>query len=129
MISSLFTKWGLFRSYWVLLKLVMMVPATFFLLQHRRPIDLLAGAAETSGVLGVDLFGARREMVIDAVAALVVLLLLTVLSVYKPRGLTPYGQWKQDEQRPDVATVDAATSTAQGIVDERDDNGVRPATL
>jgi hypothetical protein len=54
---------------------------------------------QRSGVFGMDLFGARREMVIDATAALVVLLVLTVLSVYKPRGLTPYGKRKQDDQR------------------------------
>ena len=35
------------------------------------------------------------------------------LSVYKPRGMTPYGQRKQDEQRNDVSLEDAATNTAQ----------------
>lgn len=32
-------------------------------------------------------------------AALVVLLVLTALSVYKPQGMTPYGWRKQHEQR------------------------------
>jgi hypothetical protein len=99
MISSLFTKWGLFRYYWVLMKLVMTILATLALLVHTQPINLLVGVAAKTGVLGMDLFGARREMVIASAAALVVLLVVTVLSVYKPRGLTPYGQRKQDEQR------------------------------
>jgi len=61
-------------------------------------------------------------------AALVVLLVLTVLSVYKPRGMTPYGQRKQYEQRKDVTVVDAATDQAQGIVRELEGNGVHAAT-
>lgn len=98
-ISSLFTKWGLFRYYWVLMKLVITVLATLILLVHTQPINLLAGVAARTAVLGSNLSGAQREMVIASAAALVVLLVLTVLSVYKPRGLTPYGQRKQDEQR------------------------------
>jgi hypothetical protein len=34
-----------------------------------------------------------------AVLALLVLLVATVLAIYKPRGLTPYGRRKQREQR------------------------------
>ncbi len=34
-----------------------------------------------------------------AVAALLLLLVATTLSVYKPRGVTPYGWRKQQEQR------------------------------
>jgi hypothetical protein len=36
---------------------------------------------------------------LHAVLALLVLLVATVLAVYKPRGLTPYGLRKQREQR------------------------------
>jgi hypothetical protein len=36
---------------------------------------------------------------LHAVLALLVLLVATVLAVYKPRGMTPYGQRKQREQR------------------------------
>ena len=107
-ISSLFTRWGLFRYYWVLLKLVITVLATFILLVHTQPIDLLASTAAKTAVLGPELYGAKREMVIASAAALGVLLVLTVLSVYKPRGMTPYGQRKQDEQRQGVAAGTAA---------------------
>jgi hypothetical protein len=34
-------------------------------------------------------------MVVDAAAALFVLLVATVLAIYKPKGLTPYGWRKQ----------------------------------
>ncbi len=107
-VSSLFTRWGLFRYYWVLLKLVITILATLVLLLHTQFIDFLAGAAAKTAVLGPALSGAQREMVIASAAALVVLLVLTVLSVYKPRGVTPYGQRKLDEQRPGVAAGAAA---------------------
>lgn len=107
-VSSLFTRWGLFRYYWVLLKLVITVLATLVLLVHTQFIDFLAGAAAKTAVLGADLRGAQREIVIASGAALGVLLALTVLSVYKPRGMTPYGQRKLDEQRQEVAAGEAA---------------------
>ncbi len=106
-VSSLFTKWGLFRYYWVLIKLVITVAATYGLLEHATLVNRLGGVATRTAVLGSNLAGAQQSLVTDAAGGLVVLLLLTVLSVYKPRGLTPYGQRKQDEQRQgDIASHD-----------------------
>lgn len=129
MVSSLFTRWGVFRSYWVLLKLVVTLLATIVLLIHTQPIDLLARVAAKTAVVGADLHGAQLEMVIASSAAMMVLLVLTVLSVYKPRGMTPYGQQKQDEQRKDVTPTDAAIDAAQGITHELEDNGIQAATF
>ena len=39
------------------------------------------------------------QLVADAGAAVLALLVVTTLSVYKPRGMTAYGRRKQDEQR------------------------------
>jgi hypothetical protein len=129
LVSSLGTKWGLFRYYWVLLKLVITLLATIVLLIHTQPIDLLASVAAKTAVLSADLQGAQLDMVIASSASIMVLLVLTVLSVYKPRGMTRYGQRKQDEQRQGVAAVDAANDQAQGIVQELEDNGVHAATF
>src|SRR6266568_6149813 len=64
-VSSLFTKWGLFRYYWVLMKLVITILATLVLLVHTTKfIDRLAGVAATIGVFGMDLFGDRQEAII-----------------------------------------------------------------
>src|SRR5262245_44492407 len=41
-ISSLGTRWGLFRYYWVLLKFAITILATLILLVHTQPIELLA---------------------------------------------------------------------------------------
>lgn len=98
-ISSLFTKWGLFRYYWVLMKLVITIVATLILLVHMQPIELLARVTATTAVAGASLQSQQLQMVVASSLALVVLLVLTVLSVYKPRGMTPYGVRKQDEQR------------------------------
>lgn len=43
--------------------------------------------------------GMRIQMVAYAIATLVVLIVLTVLSVYKPQGVTPYGWGKQLGER------------------------------
>ena len=128
-VSSLGTKWGLFRYYWVLMKLVITILATLVLLIHTQPIDLLASVAAKTTVLGASLHSQQLLMVVASSVALVVLLVLTALSVYKPRGMTRYGQRKQYEQRQDVAAVEVATDQAQGIVHELEGNGVHAAAF
>lgn len=99
LVQSLFTEWGLFRHYWVLIKFLMTIPATVLLLIHMRPIGHLARhVAETTLARG-DLAGMRIQLVADAGAAILVLLVATGLSVYKPQGITPYGRRKQHEER------------------------------
>jgi hypothetical protein len=107
-VSSLGTKWGLFRYYWVLLKLVTTIVATLILLVHTQPIELLAGVAAKRSVSGADLHQQQLLLVIASGAALVVLLVLTTLSVYKPRGMTRYGQRQLDGQRQELAAGAAA---------------------
>jgi hypothetical protein len=96
-ISSLGTPWGLFRHYWVLVKLLLTVVATLVLLVHMQPISLLGAEATktTSTLSSADLHGMRNLLVTAAAATVVVLLVLTTLSVYKPRGMTRYGWRKQ----------------------------------
>lgn len=86
LVQSLGTTWGLLRHYWVLVKLVMTVLATALLLVHMQVADRVAGAAAQSALAGADLVGMRVQLVADAGAALVVLLVAVTLSVYKPRG-------------------------------------------
>jgi hypothetical protein len=93
-VSSLGTGWGLLRSYWVLVKLLITPFATVILLVHTQPIELLAEAAARARIFDADLHQAQILMVVASSTALVTLLVLTTLSVYKPRGLTPYGARK-----------------------------------
>lgn len=96
LIESLLTPWGLFRHYWLIAKLVLTTLATIVLLAHTQPIGLLAHAA-AHGTLGADLDSVRVQLMVDAAAALFVLVVATVLAIYKPRGLTRYGWRKQHE--------------------------------
>jgi len=90
-VQSLGTTWGLLRHYWVLIKLVLTVVSTVVLLIHTRPVGLMAHESAAMNLGGGDLVQARVQLIVAGAAAVVVLLLATVLSIYKPRGVTRYG--------------------------------------
>ncbi len=101
LLQALGTDWGLFRHYWVLMKFMLTLGATALLLLHQ--FTAVAAAAERAagapsgmrpavGQLGVQLVG-------DAGAAMLVLLVITAISIYKPWGRTRYGQRKLEEER------------------------------
>jgi hypothetical protein len=99
LIQSLGTEWGLFRHYWVLAKLLITVLATIILLAHTQPIGLLASVAREMELSSAAVGRLQIQLVGDAGAALLALLVNVTLSVYKPRGMTQYGRRKQHEQR------------------------------
>jgi hypothetical protein len=101
-VQSLGTTWGMFRHYWVIAKLVLTVPASAILLLHMRPISHLANVVAAGPMTADDERRLRIQLVANAGAALFVLIVTTVLSIYKPRGLTPYGQRKQRAERQPV---------------------------
>ncbi|MGH3992733.1 MAG: DUF2269 domain-containing protein, partial [Pseudonocardiaceae bacterium] len=94
-VNALGTPWGLFRHYWVLMKLLLTLFATTVLLLETQTISYLAEVA-ASGADPRELPGSLGH----SIGGLVVLLITTILSVYKPRGLTRYGWGKQHAQRP-----------------------------
>jgi len=99
-IQALGTPWGLFRHYWVLVKLVLTVFATIVLLVKMALIGEAARMAAETPLPLADLRVAGNELVVHAAGGLLVLLVLAALSVYKPQGMTSYGQRKQQAQRP-----------------------------
>ena len=98
-VQSLGSKWGLFRHYWILAKLLINVVASIVLLLYMQTLSFLADEAAETSSPGADL-GALRDPspVLHAGAALLLLLVATTLAVYKPQGMTPYGQRKQRRQ-------------------------------
>jgi len=106
LVMSLGTKWGLFKHYWVLIPLVLTIFATVVLLTRLEPISLLAGIAAEAD--SADLLALEADL-LHPVGGLLVLLVIQVMNVYKPRGLTPYGWRNQQEQRTVRQPVDAAT--------------------
>jgi hypothetical protein len=100
-VQSLGTPWGLFRHYWVLIKFVITVFATYVLWGYTSTLTGLADAAAAQATLSGDDLGMLRSpsVVVHSGVALLLLLVTTTLSVYKPRGMTRYGQRKQRQQR------------------------------
>jgi len=113
-VSSMGTKWGLLRHYWVVLKLLITIACVAILLVHTQPISVLAAAAEKMAVLTADLRAPQVMMVVASCAALPVLVLLTALSVYKLRGMTPYGAREQGDSGAG-ADGDSTVSTPQWV--------------
>ena len=98
LVISLGTNWGLFRHYWVLISLLLTVIATVVLLAETQTISYFADTAADPTTSGEDLRTLGSTLV-HSVGGTVVLLVILVLNVYKPRGMTRYGWRKQQEQR------------------------------
>lgn len=95
LVQALGSRWGLVRHYWVLVKLLLNLVAIAVLLLYMQTLTVLADAATQTRSTG-DLSGLQNPSpVAHAGAALLLLLVATTLSVYKPQGLTRYGQRDQ----------------------------------
>jgi uncharacterized membrane protein len=93
LVMSLGTVWGVFRHYWVAFKLLIAVFATIVLLIYMGTFRFMAAVAADPSV---DLAMVRNASpMLHAVLAVLLLLVATVLAVYKPQGMTPYGWRKQ----------------------------------
>jgi hypothetical protein len=100
LVQSLGTTWGLFRHYWVVFKLLINVFATLVLLMYMQTLDNFASvAAETTLSSGGPTALRDPSPVLHSVLALLLLLVASTLAVFKPRGMTKYGQRKRDEHR------------------------------
>lgn len=93
-VQSLGTKWGLLRHYWVVVKLVLTLLATAALFLHQT--TAIAEAAKLAAAAAVPLLQSGRlhelgvQLLADSCLALLVLLIVTMIAVYKPWGLVGY---------------------------------------
>ena len=85
-LQALGTKWGLFKHYWIVVKLFLTIAATIVLLLHMQPISYLAGVAADASFSNTQELGLRIQLIADAGAAILVLLAIITISVYKPWG-------------------------------------------
>ena len=98
--NALGTSWGLFRHYWVLVKLLLTIVATGILMLEAPKISQMADAAAV--------ISDPRELpgsLPHSIGAILFLFVITVLALYKPRGMTRYG-WRKRHERP-IASANA----------------------
>jgi hypothetical protein len=113
LLMSLGTEWGLVRHYWIIVKLVITVLATILLLVHMQPVSHLARAVAEETLARGEMAGLRLQLVANAGAALVALLIATALSIYKPRGTTRFGR---DQRQSDGSRSAPAAAGASRTV-------------
>ena len=112
LVISLGTSWGLFRHYWVLISLGLTVLATVILVLHMPSVSSSASIArEADGARLIQLGGDLAH----AVGGLAVLLTVSVLNIYKPQGLTPYGWRKQQEGASTTSRTDGRGRTLANV--------------
>lgn len=97
LVMALGTKWGLIRHWWVLISFVLTVLATVVLLSEAGVVTRSAATAAASTTAAE--LRALPPTLLHSVGGLGVLLVVQVLNIYKPQGLTPYGWRKQQDER------------------------------
>ena len=103
-VQSVITPWGLLRHYWIVAKLLMTLAATMVLLLHTQPVNHVASVALMGELSSSELRDVRIQLIGDAAGGLFVLLLITLVSIFKPWGLTPIGlRWQDAAPRRDRA--------------------------
>ena len=94
-VQSLVTSWGLVRHYWVIVKLGITLFACGILLLYTQTVNQVADVAARGDS---DLDAMRSaSFLLHAGVGVLLLLIATVLAVFKPRGLTRRGWRKQQE--------------------------------
>lgn len=85
-IQAAWTKWGLFRYYWIVVKLFLTLGSTLLLLLHLQPINDLANAASQPTFSNTEHSSHIINLIAKAGAAILVLFFITTISIYKPWG-------------------------------------------
>ena len=95
-VLSLGTTWGLFRHYWVVVKLAITVLATVILMIYMGTFRQMAGvAADPATELGLV---RNPSPLVHSILALILLVMATLLGIYKPFGETPSGRRTRNER-------------------------------
>ena len=108
LVVSLATPWGLFRHYWVLVKLLITVVSALILFGFMQTLGSLGDLAADATRSINELRSLKQSPVLHSGGGLLAIVLATVLAVYKPWGMTPYGRRKRDT--PVVRDYGSATS-------------------
>lgn len=113
-VEAIATRWGLFRRWWVLAKFALTTVAALILWQHMPAVVKMATIAGGSPLSIGDLRAQRLQLVLHAVGGLLVLLTATVLSIYKPWGLTPFAR-RMENQSSAGGPIDLPASLGTAV--------------
>jgi hypothetical protein len=91
LIQAFGTKWGVFKHYWIIVKLLLTCFMTLLLFLHLKPINELSVSAASADFTNVNESATVIELIKKAAAAVLGLIAVTAISVYKPWGKTRYG--------------------------------------
>lgn len=94
-VQSLGTKWGLFRYYWIVAKLSLTLLGTVILLVHMRSVSRMANLVAQAASPSAEFGALQVQLLVHPVGGLLILLIVTLIAMYKPWGMTPYGQRRQ----------------------------------
>jgi hypothetical protein len=96
LVVSLGTPWGLFRHYWVLVKFLITVVSALVLFGFTQTLGSLGDLAADATLSMKELRNLKQSPVLHSGGGLLAILAATILAVYKPWGMTPYGRRKRD---------------------------------
>lgn len=96
LVVSLGTPWGLFRYYWVLVKFLITVIAALILFGFTETLSSLGNLAADATSSIPELRNLNQSPALHSGGGLLAILVATILAVYKPWGLTPYGRRKRE---------------------------------
>jgi len=92
LVVSLGTPWGLFRHYWVLVKLLITVISALILFGFTQTLGSLGDRAADATLSMYELRNLNQSPALHSGGGLLALLVTTILAVYKPWGMTRYGR-------------------------------------
>lgn len=126
-LMSVGTRWGLIRHYWVLIALILTSLSLAVLIFHMPSVTATAMRATTADDATVTRLDGD---ILHPAGGIAILLLVAVLNIYKPRGLTRHGQRRSanDQRhasrrptRPDrvVRSASPRLTTSDGLAPNR----------
>src|SRR5918999_190170 len=116
LVMSLGTRWGLFRHYWVLMKFLISIIAALILFGFTQTLGSLGELAANTTLSVEQLRKLNQSPALHSGGGLVALLVTTILAVYKPWGMTPYGRRKQSSAVATDKGLSTTTSWRQYMV-------------
>ena len=98
LVQAFGTKWGLFKHYWIVVKLFLTIVMTILLLLHMQPISYLASVAIEPSFSNTQYASQIIDIISKAGLAVLVLVATTTISVYKPWGKITRNQFNNEKE-------------------------------